>query len=245
MRFSKTYLYFLIIIGFLITNELYAQKPIRTIRRTPFNLAKHDNKPLHFGFTLGLNTMDFGIRYSDKLLMADSIDIMENQRQVGFNISIVSNLRLGEYWDLRFLPGLAFGQRDLEYSVFNKDNGNFDTHVMKIESTFIILPLVFKYKSVRPGNYRAYLIGGINPVYDLASQKEVKAEEKPKIRLKPIDLYYEIGVGFDFYLTYFKLSTEIKYSIGLFDIVQKDNTQYTGIIDKMNSRMLTLSFHFE
>ncbi|MBI5219194.1 MAG: PorT family protein [Bacteroidia bacterium] len=210
----------------------------------PKNLPKYDNKVLHFGFTLGLNTMDFRIHPATSF-MSDSIDIIENNRRLGFNISIVSSLRLGQYLDLRFLPGLSFGQRDMDYSQWDTSRKVMATKRMKIESTFIDFPLVFKYKAKRIVNYSPYVIGGMNFALDLASQKEVKEEEKPKIRLKPFDVYYEFGFGIDYYLTYFKFSTEIKFAVGLFDILRRDDTKYTSAIQRMNSNIIFICFHFE
>lgn len=173
------------------------------------------------------------------------MDIIENNRQVGFNIHIISNFRLGEYFDARFLPGLSFGQRDLDYSYWSPSGSVFIKKKMKIESTFIDFPFILKYKSKRINNYRPYVIGGTNFALDLASQKTIKEEDKPKIRLKPFDVYYQFGFGIDYYLTYFKFSTEIKFAVGLLDILRKDDTKYTTSIEKMNSRVLMINFHFE
>lgn len=189
--------------------------------------------------------MDFRIKHASNFTSLDSVDNVENTRRMGFNISIVSSLRLSEYLDLRFLPGLSFGQRDLTYSYFNKEKNTTQTRTMKIESTFIDFPFVIKYKAKRINNYRPYVIAGTNFALDLASQKEIKEEEKPKIRLEPFDIYYEIGFGIDYYLTYFKLSTEIKIAIGILNILRPDYSQYTTSIDRMTSNVVSFNFHFE
>lgn len=190
--------------------------------------------------------MDFSIKQSDNFLSTnDSIDKIEPTRQFGFNISIVSNLRLREYIDLRFLPGLSFGQRNLSYSYWSATQNRFETKTMKIESTFLNFPLILKYKAKRINNYRPYVIGGSSFALDLASQKSIKEEDKPKIRLNPFDVYYEFGFGIDYYLTYFKFSTEIKFTVGLFNILRSDETKYTSSIDRMTSKILFICFHFE
>ena len=206
-----------------------------------------DNKPYQFGFTVGLNTMDFKIVKSAKIYQQamDSVDVIENVRRLGFNISLVSSLRISDALTFRFLPGLSFGQRNLEYSSYSPITKRVETHVMKLESTFIKFPVLIKYRARRLNNYRPYIIFGNSFNYDLASQKEIKEIEKPKIRLQPIDIYAEIGFGIDYYFIFFKLSTEIKFSMGLFDILKKDNSQYTQAIDEMHSRLIILSFHFE
>ena len=238
------FLYILILSGCLVFSG-FAQK------KKPQNLPGYDNKVLHFGFTLGLNTMDFNIQKSGDFYWLNNIYAIENLRQFGFNISIVSSLRLREYLDLRFLPGLSFGQRNLEYieldTIIN-DNPIFSNRVMQIESTFIQFPLLFKYKSERVNNFRAYIVGGGNFSIDLAAQKDIKESERPKIKLKPLDVYYEIGFGIDYYLTYFKFSTELKLAVGIMDIIGEadpEYPQYNSAIERMNSKLIILSFHFE
>ena len=110
----------------------YAQKS--KVKNDP----AYDKKPLHFGFTLGLNTMDFAVKQSRSSYNVDSLFSEVSQLRPGFNINIVSNLRLTEYFDLRFLPGVSFGQRNL---LFYKQRSLEDEN-HKLESSFIEFPLV-------------------------------------------------------------------------------------------------------
>ena len=210
----------------------------------PLNLPKLDNQVAHFGYSLGLNMMDFTIRPSDMFLPAyDTVYAVEIGRFVGFNINMISNLRLAEYLDVRFLPGLMFGQRNINYKYIK--NGEYRRHSMMIESTFIDLPIYLKYRSSRINNWRPFIIGGVSTRYDLAAQKRIKPEEKPKIRLRPFDAYYEVGVGADFFLEYFMFGIELKGSWGILNMVEYDQSQYSDYFRRLNSRMLILSFHFE
>lgn len=206
-----------------------------------------DHKTLHFGFTIGFNTMDFKLTPSMNTFGPDSSVLIPeiNNLVPGFHVAIVSNLRLNDNWDLRFLPGIALGQRKI---LFYDNNKNVVSE-MAIESTFIDLPLSLKYKATRINNTRPYLIGGINIRNDMARNKEFNEDEEIYIKLKPFDIYYEIGIGVDFYLAYFKFSTEIKYSVGVLNVVSPeasdDYPQYANSIDKLNSRMFMVSLHFE
>ena len=211
-----------------------------------YKLPNLDHQKWHFGYSLGLNTFDFMIRPSDDFLInrpSDSIYAVEIKRYIGLNINMIANLRLLNYLDIRFLPGLNFGQRTIDYKFMKK--GNFAKQTMLIESTFIDLPIYFKYKAERINNWRPFLIGGGNIRYDLSSQKKINPEEMPKIRLKPFDVYYELGMGVDFFLEYFMFGIELKASWGLFNMVEYDNTAFTEYYKKLNSRALLLSFHFE
>jgi len=212
-------------------------------RRSPENLPKLDLQAAHFGYSLGLNMMGFTIRPSAAYYLMDTVYAIEAGHYVGFNINMIANVRLANYLDLRFLPGLMFGQRDMDYKLL--EDGSFRRHTMMIESTFLDFPILLKYKAARLNNFRPFLIGGGSFRVDLAAQRKVDPSEYPKIRLKPIDAYYEVGVGADFFLEYFMFGVELKGSFGIFNMVRYDNSEYTMAYSRLNSKMLVLSFHFE
>ena len=191
--------------------------------------------------------MDFKLTPSMNTFGADSAVLFPeiNKLSPGFHVSVVSNLKLTDNLDLRFLPGISLGQRNI---LFYDENNNVVSE-MKIESTFIDLPLSIKYRATRINNTRPYLIGGINVRNDMARNKEFNEDEEIYIKLKSFDIYYEIGFGIDFYLAFFKFSTEVKYSVGTFNNISSeaadDFPQYANSIDKLNSRMFMVSLHFE
>jgi hypothetical protein len=253
---------FLIITGILFFAISFAQKP--KIKNDP----THDDKPLHFGFSLGINTMDFNIKQSqtglDSSIVADVANL-----QPGFHVHAISNLRLANNFDLRFTPGISFGgERRIQYLEVNKvDNFKIDSADIPVivESNFLEFPLLLKYKSKRLNNFRPYLIGGCNTRVDLAATKKTWGRSKKEnnlVLVNPLDIYYELGVGMDFYLQYFKFAVELKYSVGLTNVLRTqikkngpDGTYYvtppiqdaifTDVIDRMYSRMFMISFHFE
>jgi hypothetical protein len=205
----------------------------------------YDKKTLHFGFTLGLNTMDFTVVHNEAHYNHDSLFAEVDKLRPGFNINIVSNLKLNEMFDLRFLPGVSFGQRNL---LFHKQRKLYnDNH--SLESSFIEFPLVVKYKSKRVNNFRPYLLGGADYRIDLAARKEYDENDNVYVRLKRGDLYYEVGFGIDFYLPYFKFSPELKLATGLRDVLVHEpagsHPYYVQSMDKIRSSLIILSFHFE
>ncbi len=233
------FLLFLIACSPVFMPGMYAQKA--KVKNDP----AYDKKPLHFGFTVGLNTMDFGVAVSKSAYLDTTLFVDVPSLRPGFNINIVSNLRLNDYFDLRFLPGIGFGQRNLVYYHDRKKVGI----EQKIESSFLEFPLVVKYKATRINNFRPYLLGGVDYRIDLAARKEYDPEEDLYLRLRRSDIYYEVGFGIDFYLKYFKFSTEVKLATGVRDILVDDpNSQYpeyAQAIGRMRSNLLILSFHFE
>ena len=95
--------------------------------KKPQNLARYDFKKIHFGFSLGINALNFNINKNDNFLANDSLLSMLSQDQKGFNLGIVSNLRLGKYTDLRFIPTLVFGERILNYQFTDQNNESLKT----------------------------------------------------------------------------------------------------------------------
>ena len=239
--FVKRIILFLFI--FISSASSFSQKSPR--RANVPNLPGFDMRPLHFGFLLGLNTMDFDVYNNgistelnqNRPLYADIIHLTP-----GINIGIVSDLRLHKYWNVRFLPGISFGQRDL-YFVYQ--DGERVEMPIELKSTFLEFPLLVKYSSMRLLNFKPYLIGGVNGRIDLARSK------KENLVLKPYDICMEFGVGIDYYLNYFRLSTEIKASYGMFNVLGNRETEnpddmiYQQALDKLTSNIFHFTFYFE
>ena len=205
-----------------------------------------DNR-IHFGFSLGLNSMDFGITPS--LVQTNDgkmyqVDV--SRLKPGFSVGVISDMQLSRYFNLRFTPTLHFGERELSYW-----SGAGDTSYVSVGSTPLCLPLYLKYSAERYGNIRPYLIGGGGVGIDLGRDKE-----KP-VYLKPLDLYLEFGVGCEIYFWFFKLAPELKFSIGgnnLFVPLEEREGEgtlsdgdkvYSQALSKLTSKMITLTFNFE
>ena len=250
---KHTLLFILLILPFFV----YGQK--EKVKNDP----THDDKWLHFGFSIGVNTMDFNIR-SSQMALDSGIYTEVSVLKPGFHVHALSNLRLTDNLDLRFTPGIAFGgQREINYILTDPNNAliNPDDIPVVIESNFLEFPLLIKYKSVRLNNFRPFLIGGINTRIDLAATKKTWGRSKKEnnlVLLKPLDFYYEIGAGMDFYLFFFKLAIEFKYSVGLTNVLRTSITRqgetvvpspseaiYTDSIDRLMSRMFMVTLHFE
>ena len=211
----------------------------------PKNDSNYDERLLHFGFSMGLNTMDFIPKMNPSDTNNWTAEVVS--LKPGINIQIVMDYRPATYFDLRFLPGVSFGQRNLN---FYDEDGVLINDKQQLESSFLEFPLLIKTKGMRLNNSRPYLIGGINFRYDLAAKKEYDEQSAVYMRLRKADLYYEVGAGIDFYLPYFKLTIEAKMSNGLRDVLVHDephpfHPEYVNSIESLKSQIWTLSFHFE
>lgn len=245
-------------------------------RKVVNNLTTFDDKRLHFGFSLGINTFDLGIKHFKPISsnprfptadlfpdVTDLQDALENWGSTlgveegseviadlptlvpGFSVAIITSLRLHKYFNLRFLPGMSFGERRLVFNYEIDDPDNPDGEFFSIKSTYLDFPLLIKYKSNRINNQKPYLIGG--GAYRIDISKTGKEELVP---LKKGSFYAEFGVGWDTYLQFFRFSTELKVSLGLNNIIGDSpdlikKQFYHGAFSEVTSNVFTISFHFE
>jgi hypothetical protein len=116
-----------------------------------------------------------------------------------------------------------------------------------MKSALISLPVLAKVAGPRFNNYRPYVIGGISANYDLTAKKHTF------LRATPLAICLEAGFGCDFYLPFFKMIPELKFSFGLNDILEKDRSDlldssqlvYTQSVNKGTMNMVTLTLYFE
>ncbi len=219
----------------------------------PRNLPSFDSKKLHWGFTVGLNSMDFALKRNTAAPNFVYADVIGFQ-PAGFQVNIVSDLRLSDYWNLRILPGINLGSRhmvyyEIKYDINGEIEGMSEVYDMTIGSSFLDFPVIFKYRSERVNNYRPYVIGGLSLRYDMSARSTYNLDEDDRLLLKKADLYLEMGFGIDSYLQFFKHSTELKFAIGLFnrlsDEAPPQYVEYFESLSSMRSYMLMLNFHFE
>lgn len=210
------------------------------------NYQRGDQTILHFGFTLGVNYMDYRMVFSGK----NSLRAETGKLDVGFLVGIVSELRVTDDLGLRFLPGLEFATRRTVFThvpeVEDNKTENFN------ESVYITLPLMMKYKAQRINNFRPYIAAGPCLKYDFQNHSAVNPDKAIYFRTKPVDVFLETGLGCDFYLPYFKFGVELRLSLGLTDVlVKKYDTKnpgyemYTDALKKVRARMFTVCFNFE
>lgn len=225
----------------LVTHSIAGQD--QTFRAEPWEDAKFFN----MGYSLGLNLMNFRINPSEEFNATDSLYPGKVSRYPGINIHLVANFRLNQFFDIRLLPGVSFGQRVVN---FNSESltDTVSYGPQKLESSFIEIPLLVKY-GWRMQDIKPYIIGGVNYRYDFYAKDAYRLERPVYLRLNRPDLYFEFGGGIDFYLTHIRLSVELKMSNGLKDMLVHDPhtvyPQYCNAIEKLKSRIWVLSFHFE
>lgn len=166
--------------------------------------------------------------------------------KIGFTVGIVTNLKLHKYWDLRFVPTLSFGARNLTYAM-DEGTHTLTQTVKNIESTSVDFPLELKWKGMRYRSLRPYIIGGFRYSLDMASNAKKKQNQDDIIvKLKRDDILFTTGVGFDFYLPFHnKVAIEVKMGFGLRDMLVRENNIFTDGIAGLYSKNLQFVITFE
>jgi len=205
---------------------------------TIINLENFQNSRVYYGFFLGFNSFDFKIDYRTV-----GPDILVT-KTTGFNVGIVGDLKLQEYINLRFEPGLYYTKRDLNYPNFT----NKTDALREVNSTYIHFPLLLKLSALRTGNSRPYLLGGVSTTLNLSSNSKSKDDNsEQKFRVKPWTNSYELGFGIDLFSEYFIFSPSIRGVFGLSDELIRDNdpnSPWTGNIESLKSRAILINFTF-
>jgi len=245
----------LIILLMLFTLSVFSQV------EHPRNLTAFDLKRMHFGFTVGVNMMDMGFTrnydYEPQNIGEEFRYADLSHLQPGFQVSIVSDLRLSKNWNLRFLPGISFGSREIWFYDYNDGDVGDPVEIPRVANpvplgpAFLDFPLLFKYRSHRVNNYRPYVVGGLNFRYDMSAKKPgvYDADSEEYLKFKRGDLYLEFGFGVDNYLKYFKFAPELKVAVGLMNMIDSEgrtgHKDFAGSIEYARSYIIMLNFHFE
>ncbi|MFN8318649.1 MAG: outer membrane beta-barrel protein [Saprospiraceae bacterium] len=221
---------FLIFLG--VFTSLQAQ--IRS--RDNYNYLDFQGKSYYFGMAFGTNFSGYRINQSTFFIGNDSIRIAEGKRKGGFNIHMIANLKMGEYFDFRFLPGFAFSYRSFLFNGLEEK---------QVESVFFEMPFSLRYKSQPYKDKRVFVTGGLKYNYDIASSSKTR-QAPTLIKISPHDFQWEVGFGMQFFYPFFIFSPEVKYSRGLGNILiyNKDLNQ-SKVLENVTSQIFTLSFNFE
>ena len=234
--FKRIYITAILLTGFCLSAE--AQ-----FFSKPKNNPKYDKRRVHFGFSVGLNYVDFKVEHIENLASLPGYYSVKTETTPGYTFAIVSNLRLSEYLDLRFLPAYSTTIRKMHFDVIEPLTDKRQIVDREIESSYIEFPFHLKWKSERINNYRIYTLGGIKYNLDLASNEDVIDDRIFKI--KSNDMMYELGFGFDVYFDYFKFSPQIIASFGINNLLVQDGTFYVEGIETLKTRAILINFTFE
>ena len=233
----------LLVLTFLIASQtinaqLFSREKIK-------NIENFDKQTLSWGFYLGLNSYDYQFNYEEDL------KDMVVETSMGFSVGLVSNLRINDHLDLRFEPGLFITTRNIEYdpSYFNGLEFTDSDLMREVKSTYVHFPLLLKVSTKRLNNFKPFVIGGVSMALNLSSNEENPDDNSAgQFRTKKNVLFYELGIGIDFYNQWFKFTPSIRGVFAMNDELVRDedpNSPWTGNVSTMKTRGVFLNFTFQ
>lgn len=234
-RLMKNLLIFLglIVLSSTMANAQFGSDPI-------LNLQNEDKKFLNWGYYLGFNQYDFQFEYKEDI----GRDILVD-KSFGFNVGLIGELRINEFLDARFEPGLLYTARTLGFPGFT----NQVDAIREVRSTYIRFPFLLKASTRRIGNWKPFITVGVYTSINLGSNEDSLDDNSTgQFRMKQNVYGYELGFGIDFYTEYFKFTPSIRGVFALTDELVPDNdpnSPWTGNIAAMRTRGIFINFTFE
>jgi hypothetical protein len=237
-----------IFFGFLLLNFSFSWGQFN--ENAVLNIPNDDKLPLNWGYFVGLNQFDYQISYLNPSYNTNSSEKVTEilvQKSTGFNVGLIGEMRINELLDLRLEPGFYSGKTTLEFK-----NQNLITEkdsIREIKSTYINVPLLLKFSANRIGNWRPFIVGGPYAAINLSSKENSIDDNKSgTFKVKKWNYGYQIGVGIDIYLSYFKFTPSIRGVFSITDDAIRDadpQSPWTANIHKMRSRGVFLVLTFE
>ena len=214
-------------------------------RRNVDNLPTFDDPKIHYGFYLGINQNDFKVNYRPSNFPSTIVEIKPT---LGFNVGLIADFRVHKNVNLRFEPGLISNSKTIYFNNSPTLSTERDS-IREIGSTYLHLPLVLKLSSDRWNNVRPYVLAGISYDHNFSSNQENSDDNfSGEFRMKTSNFMYELGVGVDIYLSFFKFSPSIR---GVFAMNREliddnnSNSPWTSPINIFSTRGVFLNFSFE
>jgi len=207
-----------------------------------FNLSGYDDTKVHYGFLLGAHSSYYRLEYSSFFSSSNYSNLHSILPDVspGFKLGFISDFSIYYPFDLRTLLQVSFQEFKVDYLY---DDGTVFSDVRP--ATFLESPILIKYKSKRRKNSRMFIIGGIKPSLEIGAKNKDEAG-KDILELRAFDVSLEIGFGADLFFPLFKLSPEIRYSRGLFNMINDNSrNEYNLPIDKIIVHNISFFFTFE
>lgn len=201
----------------------------------------YDDRKFSYGFSIGLHTSSYQLNYSDRFVSQsyDTISAIQPQFLPGFSLGFLVNYRMNELLDLRVMPKAGFYSHRLTYAFTNRT-----TQYQLVETTLVEFPILLKFKSVRRGNVRMYMIGGVTPAFEASGKNDI-GNATGTIPILRRNVSLEAGMGFDFYFPLFKFSPELRFSRGIVNMLGDDSNFYKDPLSRLNTSTIAVYLIFQ
>jgi hypothetical protein len=205
------------------------------------NNPNYDERLISYGFMIGLHTTAYQVTYADQFVTTpfDTVHSVMAEFSPGFSLGFLVNYRVSEFVDLRLMPKAGFYTHKLRY---NYTDETFN--LQYIETAHVEFPILIKYKSMRRGNVRMYMIGGVTPGFEISGKNDIQTTSA-SLDIRKNNIQLEGGIGFDFYFPLFKFSQEIRFARGISNMLGSDPSIYRDPLKRLNTNTIAVYFVFQ
>jgi hypothetical protein len=237
-----SFIQFITLIFLSILNPLYAQN--NKIQ----NLKSDDTKRFRFGYYLGLNSVGSKIEYYKSTY--DRPFRLKVTPKPSFDVGLVADMRINEFLNIRFHPGVAFIERQIIFP-FSEENSGLSTKLINrnIKSNYVRFPIGLKLNTKRINNLRPYVMGSFSYNINVNSdENNIEDNTSGTFRMKKNVYAWEMSLGTEIYLPFFKFTPSLHGFFALSNELTHDKDPqsiYTQDIESMRSRGIFLRFTFE
>lgn len=228
----------ILILLLLMSGVAQAQHYLWARKNNPFY---DERRKITYGFLIGLHTTTYQLKYSDQFVTPafDTLHSVEPQWKPGFSLGFLVNYRAHEFLDFRITPKVAFYEHSL---IYRFTDGSAQEQL--VETTMVEFPMLVKYKSMRRGNIRMYMIGGVKPGIEASGKKGIENVTN-SLEVASFNLSLEAGIGFDLYFPLFKFSPEIRFSRGMLNQLDNTNNAFGQPLKHINTNTVTFYMVFQ
>ena len=205
------------------------------------NNPEFDKRRISYGFMIGVHTSAYQVKYSDQFVTQsfDTVQSVQASFSAGFSLGFLVNFRLNDVLDLRVMPKAGFYNHKLTYYYTNNT-----TKTQLVETTMVEFPVLLKYKSMRRGNVRMYMVGGFTPGIEASGKNDIQSTTA-NLDIKAFNMTLDAGLGFDFYFPLFKFSQEIRFQKGITNMLGSDPSPFSAPLSHLNTNTISVYFIFQ
>jgi hypothetical protein len=238
----------------LIFSVVGAAAQVQKVQNKPYI----DLRPFHFGILVGTHLQDIELQnVCSQLITGDDgkvtetvINTDQDRWDAGFTVGVAGELRLSTHFQLRIAPAMYFGSRHITFrnSTVTDAEGRPTERHQDLKTVYLSTATELIFSAPRFNNHRPYLLAGFNPMLNLSGK------HNDYLRLKRYDVYFEVGIGCDLYLPFFKLRPELKFLFSPLNSLDKGHGKrmkdknmlpYTLSVKEAHTKMIVLTFYFE
>jgi hypothetical protein len=238
------------IIVFLLVSTV-AQAQVKTKHQ-----PNYDAKPLRFGYYIGMGSTHYITKYKDSFFSPENENAavpiygVTSPNATTIRAGAMINYYLNDYFDVRFSPlNLSIQKRNLTYIEGVADNLDEGTpiKVEQVDKAWLEIPFHVKYKSERRFNSRMYVFGGARMAFETNTVgRRGSKRTSGRTSMRSADFLIEYGAGLEIFRPYFKVTPEIHFSHGLFDMIRNNNTDHhLQHVKSLRTHMVSLLILFQ